>query len=266
MSIPTARMGNRLVLDPRPLLPILAAWGFAMLVIGVENDIGFALLIFTLFLAMLWITTGRAVYLIFGIALFAAGAVVAAHFFPQVHQRVAIWLNPWNSTQVGGPQLTGGWYALAHGGLGGSGLGLDKAAGTIPQLTSDLIFAAVGDELGLIGASLVVFAFVLLVGSGLQIAQAARSDFARLAATGFTIIVGFQAFFIMAGVLRLLPLTGITLPFIAYGGSSLVANYVLIALLLRMSDENARQELDGGPARRPGRDRTPRNRALARLS
>jgi cell division protein FtsW (lipid II flippase) len=239
LSIATARIGNRLVIDPRPLVPILLAWGFAMVVIGLENDIGFALLIFAMFITLLWITTGRIGYLVLGLLLFAAGAYFAAHLFPQVHQRVSIWLNPWTSTGQGAGQLSGGWFALGNGGVGGSGLGLDTFAGRIPEITSDMIFAAIGDEMGLLGSSVVVIAFLLLVGTGLQIAQRARSDFSRLVATGLTSILGFQAFFIMAGVLRLLPLTGITLPFIAYGGSSLLANYVLIALLLRISDEGA---------------------------
>jgi cell division protein FtsW (lipid II flippase) len=245
LSIPTARIGNRLFIDPRPLIPILVAWGFAMAVIAFENDIGFALLIFTLFVGLLWITTGRWGYLVFGLALFAAGAVISSHLFPQVHQRVELWLNPWPQYAGTGGQLTQGWWALANGGIGGAGLGLDHFAGTISNLTSDMIFAAVGDEMGLIGASVVVIAFLLLVGTGFRIAQTARTDFSRLVAVGLTMIVGFQAFFIMAGVLRLLPLTGITLPFMAYGGSSLVANYVLVALLLRISDEGAASDQPG---------------------
>ncbi len=239
LSIPTRRVGDRLIVDPAPLIPILIAWAFAMLVIGVENDIGFAMLIFTLFIAMLWITTGRVGYVLLGVALFAVGALVSVHLFSQVNVRVSVWLDPWKTASTSGFQLTQGWYALGSGGVGGTGLGLDHFTGRIPELTSDMIFAAIGNEMGLIGGSTIVVAFLLLVGSGLQIAQRARSDFSRLVATGLTIIIGFQAFFIMAGVLRLLPLTGITLPFVAYGGSSLVANYVLIALLLRVSDEGA---------------------------
>ncbi len=242
LSIPTARVGNRLVIDPRPLIPILLAWGAAMLVIGAENDIGFAALIFTMFIAMLWVSTGRVGYLVLGVVLFVVGAFLAAHLFGHVHDRVSVWLDPWANLQGSGGQLAQGWWALAHGGLGGSGLGLDPTAGQIPFLTSDMIFAAIGDEMGTVGATVVVLAFVLLVGAGLRIAQTARSDFSRLVATGLTVIIGFQAFFIMAGVLRLLPLTGITLPFVAYGGSSLLANYILIAVLLRISDEGATTE------------------------
>jgi cell division protein FtsW (lipid II flippase) len=232
LSIPTARVADRLVLDPRPLLPILIACGAAIAVIGVENDVGFAMLLFTLFIAMLWVTTGRFAYLIFGVLLFCVGAIAVSHIVPHVDARITTWLHPKTTSQ-----LVQGEYALAHGGIGGSGLGLDKVAGNIFDISSDMIFAAIADEMGFIGAAAVVLAFLLLVGAGLRIAQTARSDFSRLVATGLTMIIGFQAFFIMAGVLRLLPFTGITLPFVASGGSSLVANYILIALLMRISEE-----------------------------
>jgi cell division protein FtsW (lipid II flippase) len=242
LAIPTARLGNRLFLDPRPLIPIIVAWGAAMAVIGLEDDIGFAALLFTLFIGLLWIATGRVGYLVLGFVLFAAGAYVAARYFSQVHLRVNEWLDPWQTAtnlNPGGGQLSQGWFGLGSGGIGGTGLGLDTQLGKVPELTSDMIFAGIGTEMGLVGAAAVAFAYVLMVGAGLRVAQAARSDFPRLMAAGLTIIIGFQAFFIMAGVLRLLPFTGITLPFVAYGGSSIVANYVLIALLLRISDEGA---------------------------
>jgi cell division protein FtsW (lipid II flippase) len=245
LAIPTARLGNRLVLDPRPLIPILVAWGVAMAAIGLEDDIGFAALLFVLFIGLLWITTGRVGYLIFGFVLFAVGAIFAAHFFSQVHVRVDDWLNPWptpTNPNSNGAQLAQTWYGLGSGGIGGTGLGHDIAAGLIPELTSDMVFGAIGIEMGMVGAVVVVFAFVLMVGAGLRVAQTARSDFSRLMATGLTIIIGFQAFFIMAGVVRLLPFTGITLPFVAYGGSSLLANYILIALLMRISDEGAQAQ------------------------
>lgn len=246
LSIPTARVGNRLVLDPRPLVPILLAWGIAMLIIGVENDVGFAMLIFTMFVVLLWVTTGRWAYLVLGVVLFAAGATVAAHLFPQVHVRVSTWLNPWATPHNAGYDLVQSWISMAHGGIGGAGLGHDPAFGaTFPATaTSDFIFVAIADEMGFIGAAAVVMAFVLLMGAGLRIAQTARSDFAKLMATGLTVIVSFQAFFIMAGLLRILPFTGITLPFVAAGGSSLVANYILIALLMRISEEGSSTEAE----------------------
>jgi cell division protein FtsW (lipid II flippase) len=244
LSIPTARVGNRLFLDPRPLIPIIVAWGAAMAIIGLEDDIGFAALLFTLFIGLLWIATGRIGYLIFGFLLFAAGAYFAGRYFSQVHIRVDQWLNPWPTSGNQPGQIAQGWLGLGTGGIGGTGLGQDHAAGLIPVLTTDMIFAAIGIEMGMFGASAVVIAYLLMVGSGLRIAQTARSDFSRLMATGLTITLGFQAFFIMAGVIRLLPFTGITLPFIAYGGSSLVANFVLVALLMRISDEGAKQQAE----------------------
>jgi cell division protein FtsW (lipid II flippase) len=261
LSIPTAQIGNRLFLDPRPLVPILVAWGAAMLVIGLEGDIGFAALLFTLFIALLWITTGRLGYLVFGAVLFAVGAYITARYFGQVHTRISEWLDPWQTAtnlNPKGDQLRLGWFGFGTGGVGGTGLGFDKAAGSIPFLTTDMIFAAIGIEMGLVGAVAVVVGYILLVGTGFRVAQTARSDFSRLMATGFTLILGFQAFFIMAGVVRLLPFTGITLPFVAYGGSSLLANYVLIALLLRISDEGAQLQeamaaagAAAGPGERP---------------
>jgi cell division protein FtsW (lipid II flippase) len=259
LTIPTAQIGNRLFLDPRPLLPIIVAWGAAMAIIGLEDDIGFAALLFVLFIGLLWIATGRVGYLVLGLVLFGIGAFIAAHYFGQVHYRIDQWQNPWpKAPHYGNTQLSEAWFSMGTGGVGGTGLGLDKFAVYIPELTSDMIFAAIGTEMGLVGAIAVVLAFVLLVGAGFRIAQAARSDFSRLMATGLTLIIGFQAFFIMAGVVRLLPFTGVTLPFVAYGGSSLVSNYILIALLLRISDEGTKAQYEmlaagaaGAPGERP---------------
>jgi cell division protein FtsW (lipid II flippase) len=238
LSIPTARMGNRLILDPRPLVPILLAWGFAIVVMSLEHDIGFSALLFTLFIGMLWVTTGRTGYLLLGIVLFAAGAYLANKYFYQTHIRVETWLDPWKILPGDpGRQLREAWYSLGSGGIGGTGLGLGAGAYTIPIPQTDFIFAVIGEEMGLLGSTMVVVAFLLLAGAGLRIAQTARSEFAKLTAVGLTMIIGFQAFFIIGGVVRLLPLTGITLPFVSYGGSALIANYVLIALLMRISDE-----------------------------
>jgi cell division protein FtsW (lipid II flippase) len=260
LSIPTAQIGNRLYLDPRPLVPIIVAWGAAMAVIGLEDDIGFAALLFVLFIGLLWVATGRVGYLVLGLVLFGVGAYIAARYFGQVHVRVEQWQNPWPTAKnPNNSQLSIAWYSLGDGGVGGTGLGQAPLyVGTVPELTSDMIFAGIGTEMGLIGCAAVVMAFILLVGSGFRVAQTARSDFSRLMATGLTLIIGFQAFFIMAGVVRLLPFTGITLPFVAYGGSSLLANYVLIALMLRISDEGAQAQAEmaaagaaGGPGERP---------------
>jgi cell division protein FtsW (lipid II flippase) len=237
LTIPTARFGNRLFLDPRPLVPILVAWVFAIGVMSLEHDIGFSALLFTLFIGLLWVTTGRTGYLLLGIVLFAVGAYLANKYFYQTHIRVETWLDPGKYANTSGRQLVQSWYALGSGGIGGSGLGLGFGAYEIPIPQTDFIFAIIGEEMGLLGSTMVVVAFLLLVGAGLRIAQAARSEFAKLTAVGLTLILGFQAFFIIGGVVRILPLTGITLPFVSYGGSALIANYVLIALLMRISDE-----------------------------
>jgi cell division protein FtsW (lipid II flippase) len=237
LSIPTARLGNRLVLDPRPLVPIALAWVFAIGVMSLEHDIGFSAMLFTLFIGLLWVTTGRTGYLLLGVVLFAAGAYFAGRYLSQTHIRVEDWLDPWRLANGSGRQLVQSWYSLGSGGIGGSGLGLGQGAYLITFSNADFIFAVIGEEMGLLGSTMVVVAFLLLVGAGLRVAQAARSEFAKLTAVGLTMIIGFQAFFIIGGVLRLLPLTGITLPFVSYGGSALIANYVLIALLMRISDE-----------------------------
>ncbi len=236
LSMPTVRVGNHLVPDPRPFGPVVLAWGLSLLVMTAEHDIGFSLLIFVLFISMLWVATGRATYLVVGAVLFAVGALLASNLFSQVNERVDIWLHAFAHANSTGYQLVQGWYAMGTGGVTGTGLGLGHP-GLIPVVTSDFIFAAIGEELGLLGTTAIVVAFALLVGAGMRAATSARSEFAKLLGTGLTVLLGFQAFFIMAGVLRLLPLTGVTLPFVAYGGSSLLANYVLVALLMRISAE-----------------------------
>ncbi len=245
LSTATQRFGRRLIVPPRVLIPILVAWGISIAILGAENDIGFAMLLFCLFMGMLWVTTGLKTYLFLGLALFGFGGYAAYLSFPQIHARISFWLDPWTLANLNrSTQLVDGWFSLAAGGVTGTGLGLGQS-GNIAHITSDMILAAIGEELGFIGIVLLLCLFVAFVGEGFAIAQRAHSDFVRLAATGLTMTMGFQAFFIMAGVLRLLPFTGITLPFVAYGGSSLFANYILVALLLRISDEGRRPRRGG---------------------
>ncbi|HZU72866.1 MAG TPA: FtsW/RodA/SpoVE family cell cycle protein [Acidimicrobiales bacterium] len=233
---PSMRIGNRLLPDPRPFGPLVLMWAMSMLVMTAERDVGFSLLIFVLFIALLWIATGRAVYLGIGAVLFVLGSVAASELFSHVHQRIAVWINPWPHATSSGYQAVQALYAMGTGGVAGTGLGLGRPQ-LIPVVVSDYIFAAIGEELGLMGTTAVLIAFVLLVGTGLRIALRSRAEFPKLLAAGLTAIVGFQAFFIMAGVVRLLPVTGVTLPFVAYGGSSLISNYIIIALLVRLSHE-----------------------------
>lgn len=237
LSTPTQRLGRRVVVPPKVLVPIFAAWGISVAVLGAENDIGFAILIFALFISLLWVATGLKSYVALGLALLVGGAFIADKLFSQVQSRVSEWLDPWSAANLShSSQLIWGWFSIAAGGVTGTGLGLGQS-GNIPFITSDMIFAAVAEELGFIGVILLLCLFGAFVGEGFRIAQRATSDFVRLTATGLAALMGFQAFFIMAGVLRLLPFTGITLPFVAYGGNSLIANYLIVALLLRISDE-----------------------------
>ncbi|MGA3352101.1 MAG: FtsW/RodA/SpoVE family cell cycle protein [Acidimicrobiales bacterium] len=241
LSLSTRRVGNRLMPDLRPLGPIAVAWVVSLMVILFEHDIGFSLLLFVMFITMLWVATGRWTYVVGGLVAFVAGTFLAAHLpFAKtlIDQRVGAWINPWAHYSSYGYQTVQGEIALGRGGLTGSGLGLGSPY-DIPVAYSDFIFAAIGEELGLLGTTAVVAGFLLLVGAGIRAAIRARSQFSQLAAVGFTAILGFQSFFIMAGVVRLLPLTGVSLPFIGYGGSSLLANYVLVALIVRISDEGA---------------------------
>ena len=225
--------------EPRHLAPILVAWGVSVVVMVGEKDLGSSLLFFTLFVVMLWVATERTSFLVGGFALFAAGAIIAHNLFSHVRTRVDIWLDPWDQYNTRGYQPIRGLFALANGGIGGTGLGLGDP-GAIPAAHNDFIFAAIGEELGLLGATAVLSAFVLLVGAGMRTALRAQRDFDKLLATGLTTIAAVQTFIIVGGVLRVVPLTGVTLPFMSYGGSSLVANYVLLALLIRISDSTAR--------------------------
>jgi cell division protein FtsW (lipid II flippase) len=245
LSTPTQRVLGRTFVPPKVLVPVLVAWGTSIVIIGGENDLGFAMLIFALFIALLWVTTGLKSYVVLGFGLLVGGAFLADKLFSQVQIRVSEWLNPWTPANFDfSHQLAYGWFSIAAGGITGTGLGLGQS-GTVPFITSDMIFAAIAEELGFVGIILVLCLFAAFVGEGFRIAQRASTDYVRLLATGLTALMGLQAFFIMAGVLRLVPFTGITLPFVAYGGNSLIANYVVVALLLRISDENNTERRGG---------------------
>ena len=240
ISASTWRLGPLHLPEPRHLFPILLAWGFSVVVMVAEQDLGSSLLFFTLFVVMIWVATERASYLVIGAALFAGAAYTAWRMFSHVQDRVTIWRNPWPQYEGKGYQIIQAMFALANGGTGGTGLGLGSP-NKIPEVKNDFIFAAIGEEMGLIGATAVLIAFLLIIGAGLRIAMRSERPFEKLLATGLTAIVGVQAFIIIGGVIRLVPLTGITLPFVSYGGSSLLANYVLLALLVRVSDSTARR-------------------------
>jgi peptidoglycan glycosyltransferase len=233
------RIGPFTFPELRHLMPILVAWGASVVVMVGQRDLGSSLMFFTLFVVLLWVATEKTSYLLVGLGLFAAGAVVAYNMFDHVQTRVSIWIDPWSQYTERGYQPIQALFAMANGGMTGSGLGLGNPS-SIPAAHNDFIFAAIAEELGLLGGTAVLAGFVLIVGAGLRTAIRAQRDFEKLLAVGLTTILAVQTFIIVGGVLRVVPLTGVTLPFMSYGGSSLVANYVLLALLLRISDSTAR--------------------------
>ena len=224
----------------KDLGPLLSVWGAAMLVIVETNDLGSALLYFGIFIAMLYAATGRVVYVALGAVLFGAGSAAAYATIPRVRERVETWLDPWADPQGAGYQTVQGLYSVGSGGYGGAGLGRGTFAspeGTpyIPFLKTDFIFSALAQELGLIGTSAFLLVVMLLVLRGFRVALLADDGFSKLLATGLTFGLALQTFIIAGGVLRLIPLTGITLPFVSYGGSSIVSSFLALALLARIS-------------------------------
>jgi peptidoglycan glycosyltransferase len=241
LAVSSRRLGPIPLPDPKHLGPVLLAWGASLVVMISQKDLGSSLLFFALFVALLWVATERATYLVVGLILFAGGAVFAHSQFVHVQDRVAIWIDPWEDPKDDGFQIVESQFAFSAGGVTGTGINLGSP-GRIPYAETDFIFAAIGEELGLLGATGILLAFMLMIGAGLRIALRTEVPFERLLATGLTVLIGVQSFIIIAGVIRVLPLTGVTLPFVSYGGSSLIANYVLLALLLRISDDTVQRQ------------------------
>jgi cell division protein FtsW (lipid II flippase) len=227
--------------------PLLAIWGAAMLVLVETNDLGSALLYFGIFLAVLYVATGRALYVAIGLVLFAGGSWVAYETIGHVRERVSVWLDPWKHPHGIGYQPIQSIYSIAHGRYGGTGLGKGTFTDLsghpfIPYLKTDFIYSALAQELGLIGAAALLLVYMLFVARGMKIALLADDGFSKLLAAGLTFGFALQTFIIVGGIVRLIPLTGITLPFVSYGGSSVVANFVLLAGLLLISNRaNARR-------------------------
>ncbi|MEP6893170.1 MAG: FtsW/RodA/SpoVE family cell cycle protein [Gaiellaceae bacterium] len=234
--------------------PLLAIWGAAMLVIVETNDLGSALLNFGIFLGMLYVATGRVSYVIAGLVLFLGGAAALYTALSRVQERVTIWLHPWTDVKVFCPvngtldyrqncesyQLVKSFYSIANGGFGGTGIGRGTFANVdgvqlIPALNTDFVYSAVAQELGLIGASAILLVFMVFVARGMRIALISQDGFSKLLAAGLTFGLALQTFIILGGVLRVIPLTGITMPFVSYGGSSILANFGVVALLLLVS-------------------------------
>ena len=220
----------------RLLYPLFIVWGVCLLVVAFERDLGSALLFYTIFLIMLYVATGRVSYVIIGLALLAVGAFGMYQIMSHVQVRVAIWLDPFSDAQNLGYQIVQSLFSLADGGLVGTGIGKGMPT-LIPIVESDFIFSAIGEEMGLLGGAAVLFLFMLFAVRGLTTAARAKSDLAAFSAAGLTAAISFQAFTIVGGVTKLIPLTGVTLPFMSQGGSSLLASFVIVGLLLRAGDE-----------------------------
>jgi cell division protein FtsW (lipid II flippase) len=239
----------------KDLGPLLAIWGAAMLVIVQTNDLGSALLNFGIFLAMLYVATDRLLFVGVGAALFVAGSAFLYTALAHVRERVTIWLHPWTDERVycalngklefrqdcASYQLVKSLYSVANGGLWGRGLGEGTFTSTdgtqlVPDVKTDFIYSAIAQELGLIGAAGLLLLYMLFVARGMRIALRAEDGFSKLLAAGLTFGFGLETFIILGGVLRIVPLTGITLPFVSYGGTSIVANFLLLAGLLLVSD------------------------------
>lgn len=236
LAVATRRLGPLALPEPRHLGPLLLAWGVSLAVLFFEKDLGSSLLFFGLVVALLWAATARGAYPAIGALLFAAGALFAYHSFAHVQDRVAVWLNALDPRYLHdeGFQVSQSLFAMATGGISGTGLGLGRPQ-DIPDAPTDFVFAAIGEELGLLGTTAVLLLFAVLVARGFRAALARPDAFGRLLAAGLSTILALQTFVIIGGVTRLIPLTGVTLPFVSYGGSSLVANFVLLALLVRTS-------------------------------
>ena len=240
LSVATNRVGPFMLPPVRAFAPVFLAWAVSLAVLVFEKDLGLSLLFFGIFVVLLYIATARPAYLAAGTVLFGAGAYVAWMVFAHVQQRIAIWLDPFADAQGAGYQLVQSLFALGTGGVFGVGWGQGRPE-FIPDVQTDFIFSAFGEGLGLLGTTAILLAYFLLVGRGFGIAARARDDFGTLLAAGLTVVFALQVVVILGGVTRLIPLTGLTLPFMSYGGSSLLANYILLALLLRVSAGSAQE-------------------------
>ncbi len=246
LSASSRKVGPLTLPRLRMLLPMLVMWGMCLLVVVFERDLGSALIFFTLFVVMLYVATGRIGYVVVSIALLAVGGVFCYMCFNHVRVRVQIWLDPFQDASGSGLQIVQSLFSLADGGLVGAGIGKGMPT-LIPVVKSDFIFSAIGEEMGLLGGSAVLLLFMLLAVRGLTTAARAKSDMSAFTAVGLVASLSFQAFIIVGGVTRLLPLTGVTLPFMSQGGSSLLSSFIIVGLLLRAGDEGTgRAELPAG--------------------
>lgn len=241
-------VGRRVLGFPLPrardLGPIIVAWLASLVVLVFESDLGTSLMLFGVFVAMLYVATERVSWIAIGMVLFGAGCYLAYLLFAHFRVRVDLWLDPF--TPGMSDQLAKGLMGMAAGGLFGTGLGQGH-----PEITyfanSDFIMASFGEELGLVGVTALLTCYVIIVERALRAGVASRDSFGKLLSTGFAAIIGFQCFTVLGGVMRVIPLTGLTTPFLSAGGSSLLANWLIVALLLRISDGARRPDAAARP-------------------
>lgn len=249
----TQRIGPFRLPPPAYLVPLLGMWGLSLILLVWQQDLGTALLFFSVFISMLYVATGRALYVWAGLAMLAVVAVAGSMFIDRVQLRSAIWIDPWSDAQGSGYQLVQALLAFASGGLFGSGVGLGYPTPWIPVVHTDFVFAAIGEEWGMLGALGVILVLLILVARGLHAAMRAilpsarepalrvESSFVSLLAVGLSATLGWQSVIILGGTLKLIPLTGITLPFVSYGGSSMLVSCLMVGLLIRASAYGGQQ-------------------------
>jgi len=222
-------------LNIRYSLPLLIICGMSLCVLVLQRDLGMALLFFGIFLTMFYGSTGRGDYCAGGIVLFCLGSILCYYTFPHLQVRISSWLNPWADMEVKGYQIGQALIAIAWGGMWGKGLGLGEPY-WIHAVETDFIFSAIGEEVGLLGTAAVIMFYIILTGRGIKISLSSKNNFRKILILGITSVFAFQTWVILGGVLKLIPLTGITLPFISYGGSSLISNFLALGIILGFPD------------------------------
>ena len=251
LAVAVRRIGPLGVPELRHFGPVLVTWAVSVIVLVQERELGASLLFFAIFVVMVWVATARPIYPLTGLVLFAGGSLVSYHLFGYVRTRIEVWLHPFATIHTSGYQIVQSLFALATGGVWGTGLGLGRPD-LIPEVSTDFIFSAVGEELGLVGTTALLCAYAIFGARAFGLATRCRDDFSKLLVTGLATVFSLQTILIVGGVTRLIPLTGVTLPFMSYGGSSLLANFVVVALLLRVSHDLVADDAASSPGWVPG--------------